>query len=190
MEPGTENDAELVSESLAGNREAFGDLYDRYAATVRVIVAGVSGDWGAVEDMAQESFLRAYRNLSRLRDRQRFGAWIAGIARQVARERRRTLRRDRHKFRDPQPWEVESTHHHRQEIHDDDDLRRIMELLADLEENERLAIHTFFLQGNSALESAEVVGLSRSGFYALLQRAIARLAASFEPCGSSGKRKK
>ncbi len=64
MEPNLLNDAELVAQTLAGNREAFGQLYDRYARMVRAVVAGVSGDWPTVEDMTQECFLRGYRNLS------------------------------------------------------------------------------------------------------------------------------
>jgi RNA polymerase sigma-70 factor (ECF subfamily) len=98
MEPNAPNDAELVAETLADNREAFGELYDRHARMVRAVVLGVSGDWSAVEDMTQESFLRAFRKLATLREPARFCPWIVGIARHVARERRRTLRRDRHEF--------------------------------------------------------------------------------------------
>jgi RNA polymerase sigma-70 factor, ECF subfamily len=58
-------------------------LYDRYAAIVRAIVAGVSGDWYVADDVVQECFLRAYRKLATLRDPRRFEAWLAGIARQV-----------------------------------------------------------------------------------------------------------
>jgi hypothetical protein len=45
-----------------------------------------------------------------------------------------------------------------------------------LGEQERVAIHAFFLDQQSARQAAELLGMSRSGFYALLQRAIARLA--------------
>ena len=84
-------DAELVAETLSGNREAFGRLYDRHARTVRAVVAGVPGDWAAVEDMTQACFLLAYRNLPKLREAQKFEPWIVGMARHVGRERRCTL---------------------------------------------------------------------------------------------------
>ena len=175
-------DAELVALALSGNREAFGELYDRHARAVRAVVAGVSGDWPAVEDMVQECFLRAYRNLVRLRDPDRFGPWIAGIARQVGRERRRSLRRDQHEFRDPRPWRIESAADAEADVQERDEMEQVMRGVAGLRERERLAIHAFFLEQQDARRAAELLGLSRSGFYALVQRAIARLAAQIAPC--------
>jgi RNA polymerase sigma-70 factor, ECF subfamily len=180
MEPQLHTDAELVAETLAGNRDAFGQLYDRYARMVRAVVAGASGDWPAVEDMTQECFLRAYRVLPKLRDHARFGRWIVGIARHVGRERRRQLRRDRHQFR-PQGSESESSSAMNPDAGDRDQLNLVMQRLAHLPELERLAIHAFYLQQQNASQAADLVGLSRSSFYALLQRGLARLATKIEP---------
>jgi RNA polymerase sigma factor (sigma-70 family) len=181
MEPPSPSDAELVAQTLAGKREAFGQLYDRHARLVRAVVAGVSGDWSAVDDMRQESFLRAYRKLSGLRDPRRFGAWIVGIARQVGRERRRTLRRERHEFRDCGPWEIETRGNSERVASERDDFNQVMRRLDQCPEQERVAVHAFFLQQQNAQQVAELLGLSRSGFYALLQRALARLAAQLQP---------
>ena len=38
-------DADLVARVLSGDREAFGQLYDRYARLVRAVVYDVAGDW-------------------------------------------------------------------------------------------------------------------------------------------------
>lgn len=57
MEQIAKTDAELVADALAGNREAFGQLYDRHARTVRALVAAVSTDWNAVADMKPWFFL-------------------------------------------------------------------------------------------------------------------------------------
>ena len=56
-------DAEDVRRALAGDREAFGRLFDRHARSVRAVVAAVSCDFQAVEDMTQETFLRAHERL-------------------------------------------------------------------------------------------------------------------------------
>ncbi|HEY4235167.1 MAG TPA: sigma-70 family RNA polymerase sigma factor [Lacipirellulaceae bacterium] len=183
MDQRSPTDAELVAESLAGNRDAFGQLYDRHARIVRAVVAGVSGDWPSVEDMTQESFLRAYRLLPKLRDADRFALWIVGIARHVARERRRSLRRDRHEFR-PQPTDTISPIDAETEASDRDQLELVMRRLAQLPDDERLAIHVFFLEQQNARQAAELAGLSRSGFYALVQRALARLATQIRPSES------
>jgi RNA polymerase sigma-70 factor (ECF subfamily) len=177
MEEAVPTDAELVAETLAGDREAFGRLYDRYAALVRAVVVGVASDHAMVQDLAQESFLRAYRNLARLRDPERFGAWLVGIARQVARERRRSLHRDRHRFVAGNSLEMESPADDFRAIGDAEELDRVMQQVVTLPERERLAIHAFFLQERDARQAAELLELSRSGFYALLERAIRRLAA-------------
>ena len=175
MEPNANSDAELVDEALAGNREAFGQLYDRHARLVRAVVVGVSGDWSAVDDMTQECFLRAYRKLATLRDRTRIGPWLAGFARQVARERRRALRRDRHEFGSATEQLAAATDGSAA-ADNRDQFEQVQRRLAELPEEERLAVHAFYLEGQNANQAAEQLNLSRSGFYALLQRALARLA--------------
>jgi RNA polymerase sigma-70 factor, ECF subfamily len=174
MEPTAKSDAELVAASLAGDHEAFGQLYNRHARTVRAVVIAISGDWSATDDMTQECFLRAYRKLSTLHDRQRFGPWIAGFARHVARERRRSLQRDRHEF----GTEISELPNNSAPMESDDreEFEQVMLRVAGLPEDERLAIHTFFLADQNAAQAAQQLELSRSGFYALVQRALARLA--------------
>jgi RNA polymerase sigma-70 factor, ECF subfamily len=173
-------DADLVSQTLAGNREAFGQLYDRYARVVRAVAVGVSGDWPAAEDMRQDSFLRAYRKLASLRDPQRFGPWIVGIARKVGRERQRALRRDRHEFRDARPWEIETPGSAEEQSVARDDWNLVTGWLSQCPEQQRVAINAYFLQEMGAQQVAELLGLSRSGFYALVQRALAHLAAQLK----------
>jgi RNA polymerase sigma-70 factor, ECF subfamily len=80
---------------IAGDREAFGRLFDRYARLVRAVVVAVSGDFGMVEDLTQETFLRAYRRLGSLNDSEDFCVCIQGIARLVAMERRREFAHNR-----------------------------------------------------------------------------------------------
>jgi DNA-directed RNA polymerase specialized sigma subunit len=48
-------------------------------------------------------------------------------------------------------------------------------MITTLPEKERLALHTFYLQGNSADNAHRIMGLSRSGFYRVLERARKRL---------------
>jgi RNA polymerase sigma-70 factor (ECF subfamily) len=174
MEQPDWSDAELVAETLAGNREAFGRLYDRHARLVRAVSFEACRDWQCVADLTQESFLRAYRNLGRLREPERFGSWLAGIARKVGEERNRARRRDRHVFGsdgqiEPPAKDEEAS------VETSDALGWVLDRLADFDARERLAIETFYLEGRDAAKAAELLGLSRSGVYALVARALARL---------------
>jgi RNA polymerase sigma-70 factor (ECF subfamily) len=73
----------FVSAARAGDRAAFGRLYDRYARMVHgVLLAKVP--IGEVDDLVQDVFLLALRRLSTLREPASFGAWLAAIARNRA----------------------------------------------------------------------------------------------------------
>jgi RNA polymerase sigma-70 factor, ECF subfamily len=73
----------LVSAARDGDRAAFGRLYDRYARMVHgILLARVPPR--EVDDLVQEVFLSALRQLHSLRDLSRFGAWLGTIARNRA----------------------------------------------------------------------------------------------------------
>lgn len=166
-------DADDVQETLAGKREAFGRLYDRHAAGVRAVVAAVSRDFRSVEDLTQESFLRGYRQLSSLRDPNGFRQWIHGIARLVAREHLRELRRNReHSVVDN---ELETSNVKADVVELNEEQEKAMSAIAALPERERLAIHAYYFLKQDADQAAVTVGLSRSGFYAALERGMQRL---------------
>lgn len=80
---GQSDDAMLVSSARAGDRVAFGRLYDRYARMVHGILLARVAPHDA-EDLTQDVFLVALRRLSTLRDPRAFGGWLATIARNRA----------------------------------------------------------------------------------------------------------
>jgi RNA polymerase sigma-70 factor (ECF subfamily) len=169
-------DADLVARVLAGDVEAFGCLYDRYARLVRAVVHRVGNDAPVVHDLTQECFLRAYRTLARLRQPDRFGSWIVGVARRVAQEHRRSIARDRHRFVADEAIEIWSEQDVSGGVQTAEQIEIILRRVAALPERERLAVHAFFLQECDAGQTARLLNLSRSGVYALLERALARLA--------------
>lgn len=74
-------DAELVDASLAGNREAFGQIVSRYQSLVCALAYSATGSLSQSEDLAQETFFAAWQHLAELRDPARLRAWLCGIAR-------------------------------------------------------------------------------------------------------------
>lgn len=77
-------ESELLEASLHGSREAYGAIVDRYQSLVCAITYCATGDVGRSEELAQETFIRAWRNLRQLRDLRKFRAWLCTIARNLA----------------------------------------------------------------------------------------------------------
>ncbi|MFN7998162.1 MAG: sigma-70 family RNA polymerase sigma factor [Bryobacteraceae bacterium] len=85
------DDAELARAARAGNRVSFGRLYDRYAKMVHaILLARVPRS--EVDDLVQDVFLSALRQLSNLRQEGAFGGWLAMIARNRAHDYHRRSR--------------------------------------------------------------------------------------------------
>jgi RNA polymerase sigma-70 factor (ECF subfamily) len=79
-----ENDVvSLVSAAREGDRGAFGRLYERYARMVHgILLARVPV--GEVDDLVQDVFVRAMRQVHTLRDVNCFGGWLATVTRNRA----------------------------------------------------------------------------------------------------------
>ncbi|MBN1422499.1 MAG: RNA polymerase sigma factor [Planctomycetes bacterium] len=78
----TDDDRELVSRTLRGDRAAFEGLVARYQGLAAAIARALAGN--EAEDLVQEAFLQAYASLADLRDGTRFRAWFTGIVRSKA----------------------------------------------------------------------------------------------------------
>src|SRR5216110_2615773 len=82
-------DKDLVDQTLAGDREAFGVLVDRYAAQARRVARAVLGDPVDADDAAQDGFLSALVKLAQYDSRRPFGPWLMRIVANAATDRRR-----------------------------------------------------------------------------------------------------
>jgi len=74
-------DVELVAQSLVGNTEAFGQIVARYQALICSLAYSATGSLGESEDLAQETFITAWKHLRHLREAAKLRAWLCGIAR-------------------------------------------------------------------------------------------------------------
>ncbi|HSN30088.1 MAG TPA: sigma-70 family RNA polymerase sigma factor [Kofleriaceae bacterium] len=90
------SDDELVRRSLAGEGRAFALLVAKHQRLVYAVALSNARDAAHAEDVAQQAFVEAWHDLPRLRDPARLSAWLAGIARNVARTwKRHAVRRRR-----------------------------------------------------------------------------------------------
>jgi RNA polymerase sigma-70 factor (ECF subfamily) len=79
----------IIAEILAGQTEAFHDLIRPYERSVYLMALSMLRNEAEAEDVAQETFIKAYRNLGRFRSESRFSTWLIAIALNEARARLR-----------------------------------------------------------------------------------------------------
>ncbi len=73
-------DAQLVRRTIDGDGEAYGELVRRYQGHVYALAYSLVGDWDDAQDVAQETFIRAYLNLDQLAQPDRFAAWLRRVS--------------------------------------------------------------------------------------------------------------
>ena len=84
-------DAELVMHSLGGSRDAFCHIVTRYQNLLCSLAYSSLGDLKYAEDIAQETFVEAWRKLESLHEPAKLKAWLCGILRfKISHHRRRS----------------------------------------------------------------------------------------------------
>ena len=94
---GGEDEAQAVTRARGGDSEAFRLLVERHSREVFRLAFRMTGNEHDAEDVVQEAFLKAYRNLSAFEERAQFGSWVHRIAANCAYDllRARVRRDDR-----------------------------------------------------------------------------------------------
>jgi len=77
-------EARLVTQALAGAQPAFEQIVGRYQRPVINFIARVTGDRAGAEDLAQETFVKAFRSLATFDTTRRFSSWLLRIAHNTA----------------------------------------------------------------------------------------------------------
>ena len=86
----------LVKETRKGDKDAFGKLVDKYKIPVYNLAYRMIGDPTESEDVAQETFLRAYKNLNRFQTEFKFSPWLFQICINICKNINK--KRHRHKI--------------------------------------------------------------------------------------------
>lgn len=147
-------DADLIARALVGgDHHAFGELVKRHQSFVRNLLRGwLRGDDARADDLAQETFLKAYRNLRQFSGQAKFSTWLYKIAYNEFRGWARSEREHDNIddiVHEPSEGSGQSARDFRE------DLNRAMRHLS-LEE--RTAVTCCSMQGMSHQEAAEVLG--------------------------------
>ncbi|MGC1360919.1 MAG: sigma-70 family RNA polymerase sigma factor [Silvibacterium sp.] len=103
--PSTRNEAQMIVSILEGDTEQYHDLIRPYEFSVyRMALSFMKNDFDA-EDVAQESFLKAFRNLAKFRGQAKFSTWLISITLNEARRRLRSQSVARTESLDESPGE-------------------------------------------------------------------------------------
>src|SRR5688572_21567588 len=78
------SDSALVKQSLQGNSDAFRLIIERYQNLISSITFSICGNFTTSQDLAQETFVQAWKNLAQLEDGSKLKPWICTIARHLS----------------------------------------------------------------------------------------------------------
>jgi RNA polymerase sigma-70 factor, ECF subfamily len=164
-------DDAVVRAAQAGDRAAFGILYERYARMVHgVLLARVPAS--AVEDLVQDVFLRAMPRVSSLRDANAFGGWLAAIARNRAADFFRQTRGEAAPLEDSPEVEGRSES---LGSHTGSDAQAILGAIRTLPEAYREPLILRLVEGMTGPEIAIRTGLTHGSVRVNLHRGMQRL---------------
>jgi RNA polymerase sigma-70 factor (ECF subfamily) len=179
-----DSSAELTARAMRGDQEAFRLIFDRYARPVISFIYDMVGRRDLAEELAQETFVRAYRSLGGLKDETKLSTWLFGIAKNVARESLRTRVREERRIEmdDGRVMEISDNKLPPDKALLDRELNSVIHpALGVLDEDKRLVFTLKVFQQRSYDEIAEITGFSVAKLKTDLHRARAEMRRRIQP---------
>lgn len=159
-----------VLRSQQGDAEAISWLVERMQDRVFRFCFHLCGEKGMAEDLCQETLVKSFKQIARLKEPDRFVSWVLSIARNHFLDE---VRRPGHthevlerRDEDTPPSEAPADDHFPQ-----DSSLEVREALQKLKPEDRLLLILVDIEENSYLEAAEIIGISESAVRSRLHRA-------------------
>ena len=178
-----ENDVQLVHAVLSGDDAAFDLLVGKYQKSVHALVWRKIGDFHYAEEITQDTFLRAYQNLSTLRNPSQFLGWLYVIANRLCLNWLRKQKPERHlqSLEDTPVEEVTTSAYARYVLEQRETeatehrFEIVKKLLEKLPESERTVMTLYYLGEMTTKEIGRFLGVSVETIRLRLHRARKRL---------------
>ncbi|MCY4401631.1 MAG: sigma-70 family RNA polymerase sigma factor [Candidatus Poribacteria bacterium] len=175
------NDFELVRSILSGDDSAFSELVEKYQKSVHALAWREVGDFQVAEEIAQDTFLQAYKKLATLKNAHQFAGWLYVIA--------RNLCKDWHRRKKPTMQSLEATNRNtldqsayerfveeqREKAAADRRRELVKNLLDKLPESERTVMTLYYLGEMTSETISRFLGVSVNTIRSRLRRARMRL---------------
>jgi RNA polymerase sigma factor (sigma-70 family) len=177
-----ENDVQLISKILGGDDTAFSTLVEKYQKGIHALVWRKIGDFHYAEEITQDTFLSAYKNISTLKEPSQFAGWLYVIANRLCINWNQRNKSKMQSLASTPMEKIErsSYNHHVLEQREAEATERrhhlVKTLLEKLPESERTVITLYYLGGMKSKEIGKFLGVSVHTVTSRLHRARKRLA--------------
>lgn len=178
------NDTELVRLVLSGDDDAFTSLVTKYQKQICALAWRIVGDFHIAEEITQDAFLTAYRELEKLKDPQRFAGWLSVITRRhcyawFRKKRVQTQSLEHLEQGDNEQLEEavysEYVVEEKERVAVEAQREVVQKLLAKLQESERTVMTLHYFGEMTCVEIGEFLGVSANTVKSRLHRAQQRL---------------
>ena len=175
------DDAALIQRVLDGDDTAFASLVRKYQKSVHALAWRKIGDFHIAEDITQETFLKAYQNLSTLKEPQRFASWLYVIAANHCSTWLRKKRLSTQSLESTSSGDLEKSTYsgyviaENERVAMEEQREVVKKLLAKLQESDRTVITLHYLGGMTYKEISEFLGVSVGAVKNRVYRAQQRL---------------
>ncbi|ONI74893.1 RNA polymerase subunit sigma-70 [Actinosynnema sp. ALI-1.44] len=174
----THDDAALWQRAAAGNKAAFGELFERHAQAVWNHAFRLTGSWSLAEDLTSMTFLTAWRKLPEVTlVRDSALPWLYAVAGNLARTEFRSAGRFTKLLRRIPPTDTIEDHAESvaEKVDGEGRMRVLLDAIAKLPKAERQAVELCLVGEVSTSEAAELLGLEEVSIRSRVSRARARL---------------
>ena len=167
-------DHDLIAQTLAGDKQAFGELVARYGRDVYTLVAQMVRYPEDAEDLVQETFVRAFTHIGELKDPKSFASWLKSIARNLTRmwHRRRYVQLRLQEMLGNASAEMVNNGNQVDPSELNKVIRKALHALT--EAHRQVIVHHYF-KGYTYLETAQLLKLKKETVRSRLQKARHRL---------------
>lgn len=165
--------AQWVQRSRSGDREAFEKIVRQYQQIVSGISFGILGDFHKSEDIAQETFLIAWKKLDQLEDAAKLPAWLCQIARNLSKQSllKMSKKATVSIFETPQTLAVAAQEDPVEQAIREERSRLIWDAVAKIPEKYRVPLILYYRSEKSTSGIAEALGISEDALSMRLTRA-------------------
>jgi RNA polymerase sigma-70 factor (ECF subfamily) len=181
--------AAVLARARQGDEEAFRSLVEQHSRRAFQLAYRMTGNEQDAEDVVQESFIRAYRQLNRFEARANFGTWlyriVANCSVDALRARQARIRRNGVAL-DESPDVCSNLPDPRRLAESQEIGRRVAAALEELSPLERAAFTLRHCEGRSIQEIGRTLGLGTSAAKHSIFRAVRKLRATLRPLAPRG----